>query len=117
MENNLSKLISIRIEGLMREIDKINSVIFSLADTQRELAWGLNEHYLELNKQIVAEAIRLIGAEGLEYHVQRVARIPGNCSLFLLRDGTVFPKQQKYDIHRIMGERIIFVYETDNKKY
>ena len=45
-----------------------------------------------------------------------VARIPGNCSLFLLRDGTVFPKEQKDAIHRIMGEKINFVYETDNKK-
>ena len=116
IENNLRILIETRIEGLMDEMDKINSVIFCLADAQRELAWGLNEHYLQLNKQIVDETIRLIGAEGLEYHVSMVARIPGNCSLFLLRDGTVFPKEQKDAIHRIMGEKINFVYETDNKK-
>ena len=47
---------------------------FRLADTQRELAWGLNEHQLEMNGQIVTEGIRLIGAEGLQYHVQSVAR-------------------------------------------
>lgn len=34
MKKNLDSLISIRIEGLMREMDKINSVIFRLADTQ-----------------------------------------------------------------------------------
>ncbi|WP_333657125.1 GTPase domain-containing protein [Tissierella praeacuta] len=116
MEDNLNSLISVRIEGLMQEMDRINSVIFRLADTQRELAWELNKHLLELNKQIVTEAIRLIGAEGLEYHIQSVARIPGNSSLFLLRNGTVFPKEQRNDIYKIMGERIGFVYETDNKK-
>ncbi len=116
MEDDLNSLISVRIEGLMQEIDKINSVIFRLADTQRELAWELNEHLLELNKQIVSEAIRLIGAEGLEYHVQSVARIPGNSSLFLLRDGTVFPKEQLDNIYKITGERISFVYDTDSKR-
>ena len=116
MEKNLDSLVSVRIEGLMREMDKINSVIFKLADTQRELSWGLNEHLLELNKQIVTEAIRLIGAEGLEYHVQSVARIPGNTSFILLKNGTVFPKEQRDGLYRLMAERIHFVYETENMK-
>ena len=116
MEKNLDSLVSVRIEGLMREMDKINSVIFKLADTQRELSWGLNEHLLELNKQIVTEAIRLIGAEGLEYHVQSVARIPGNTSFILLKNGTVFPNEQRDGLYRLMAERIHFVYETENMK-
>ena len=116
MEDNLNSLISVRIEDLMREIDKINSVIFELADTQRELAWNLNEHLLELNRQIVSETIRLIGAEESDYHIKSVARIPGNSSLFLLRDGSVFPEEQRDKIYKIMGERIYFIHETNSKK-
>lgn len=116
MKKNLDSLISIRIEGLMREMDKINSVIFRLADTQRELAWALNEHLIELNGQIITEAIKLIGAEGLEWHIQSVARIPGNSSLIMLRDGTVFPKEQRDELYKMMSERINFVYESDSKK-
>lgn len=116
MEDDLNSLISVRIEDLMREIDKINSVIFELADTQRELAWNLNEHLLELNRQIVSETIRLIGAEESDYHIKSVARIPGNSSLFLLRDGSVFPEEQRDKIYKIMGERIYFVHETKSKK-
>ncbi len=116
MEKNLDSLVSMRIVGLMREMDKINSVIFRLADTQRELAWGLNEHLLELNNQILTEAIKIIGAEGLEWHVQSVARIPGNISLIMLRDGKVFPKEQRDDLYKLMSERINFVNETENKK-
>ena len=116
MQKNLDSLVSVRIEGLMMEIDKINSVIFRLADTQKELAWGLNNHMLELNNQILTEAIRLIGAEGLQYHVQSVARIPGNTSLLLLNDGTVFPKEQKEELYKLMSERIGFVYNSENKK-
>ncbi len=116
MNKNLDLLVSVRIEGLMVEMDKINSVIFRLADTQRELAWGLNTHMLELNNQILKEAIRLIGADGLQYHVQSVARIPGNKSLILLNSGTVFPNEQKEKLYRIMAERIGFVYYSDNKR-
>lgn len=116
MEEKLDSLISVRIEGLQHEMDKINSVIFKLADTQRELAWGLNEHLLELNGQIVAEAIKLIGAEGLECNVQSVARIPGNTSLILLRNKTVFPNEQRDELHKLMAEQINFVHENGNKK-
>lgn len=40
MEKNLKSLVSVRIDGLLRDMDNINTVIFRLADTQRELAWG-----------------------------------------------------------------------------
>lgn len=116
MNKNLDSLVYVRIEGLMTEMDKINSVIFRLADTQKELAWDLNDHTLELNSQILTEAIRLIGAEGLQYHVQSVARIPGNTTLILLNDGTVFPKEQKEGLYRLMSEQIGFVYDSDNKR-
>ena len=116
MNKNLDTLVSVKIEGLMAEMDKINSVIFRLADTQKELAWGLNDHMLELSSQIMTEAIRLIGAEGLQNNIQSVARIPGNTSLILLNDGTVFPKEQKEDLYRLMAERIGFVYYSDNKR-
>ena len=116
MEKNLNTLVSVRIDGLLKEIDKINAVIFSLADTQKELAWGLNNRLMELSKQLMTEAIRLIGAEGLEYHVQEVARIPGNTSLILLNDGTVFPKEQRDGLYKLMSERIGFIYYSDSKK-
>lgn len=116
MQKNLDSLVFVRIEGVMTEMDNINSVIFRLADTQKELAWGLNNHMLELNNQIMTEAIRLIGAEGLQYHVQSVSRIPGNTSLILLSDGTVFPKEQKEELYKLMAERIGFVYDSDNKR-
>lgn len=116
MENNLNTLVSVRIDGLLRDMNNINTVIFKLADTQRELTWGLNKHLLEMNNQLVTEGIIMIGAEGLQYHIQAVARIPGNTSLIMLRDGDVFPQEQKEALHKLMGERIHFVYETDNKK-
>ena len=116
LENNLDTLISVRIEGLMQEMDKINSVVFRLADTQRELTWGLNEHLLELYKQIITEALKLIGTDDLKKYIKSVARVPGNSSLFMIDDGFVFPQKRRDELYELISEKIYFVYETENKK-
>lgn len=116
MLKNLDSLIEARVTSLLQEMDRINAVIFKLADTQKELAWSLNANLLELNRQIVTEAIRLIGAEGLEWHLKEVARIPGNTVLIMLDDGKVFPKEQRDLLHRLMSEFIGFVYYSEDKK-
>jgi GTP-binding protein EngB required for normal cell division len=116
MLKNFTSLIDVRIESLLKELDRMNAVVFKLADTQKDLAWNLDNHLLELNSQIVTEAIKLIGAEGLEYHIQEVARVPGNAVMFMLNDGTFFPEEQKKLLHKLMSESIGFVYYSDSKR-
>ena len=116
MKKNLDLLVSTRIEELMKEMDKINSVIFRLADTQKDLAWELNSHLLELNQQILSEAIHLIDADSSLDYVKSVARVPGNTSMILLYDGTVFPPEQREKLRKLMAERIPFAYDSENKK-
>lgn len=116
MLKNLDTLVSVRINGLLGEMDKINSVIFRLADMQKKLAWGLNDHLMVLNSRILEEAIKLIGADGLQYHVLAVARIPGNVSMIKLADGTVFPREQTEGLYHLMSERVNFIYGSDNMK-
>ena len=116
MERNLASLISAKIDSLIGEMKKIDSVIFNLADTQKDLAWELDNRLMELNGLLLKEAIRLIGAEGLQYHVLATARIPGSTSLVLLNEGTAFPAKQVDDLNKLMTEKIGFVYDTNNKK-
>ena len=116
MLKNFDSLIDVRVESLLKELDRMNSVVFRLADTQKELAWKLDDHLLELNSQIVNEAIKMIGAEGLEYHIVETARVPGNSVVFMLNDGSYFPDEQKEQLNRMMSENIAFVYGTDNKR-
>lgn len=116
MKKNFDRLIEARINMLIKEMDRMNSVIFKLSDTQKELAWKLNVRLLELNKQIVSEAIKLIGAEGLEWWIVEVARIPGNAVLLQLDDGKKFPDEQKQQLQRLMSEYIAFVYYSEDKR-
>lgn len=115
MDNRFSSLVNGTINSLLREMDKVNSVVFDLADTQRKLAWGLNERLLELNNQILYEAMRMLDAEDIDETIQSVARIPGNTTLIMLHKGTIFPNELKDKLYHLMGERISFVKETENK--
>lgn len=114
--HHLDSMISKSITPVITDLEKLNTVIFSLADTQRELAWDLNKHLLVLNKSILTEAIRLIGAEGLQYHVQSVARIPGNTVSILPDNVFAFTEELKEDLYNLMDERIWFAEESNNKK-
>lgn len=116
MNKSLDVLMKQRVQELLSEIDKINSVIFGLADTQRDLAWELNDHLLGLNREIVFEALKLVSAEELSSDIVGVARIPGNSSLFLLRDGALFPEDKRNEVYKMMAERINFVFDTSDKK-
>ena len=80
MIKNFDSLISARVTQLSDNMNHIISTVFSLADTQKELAWKLNSHLMELNTDILTEAIKMVGAEGLQYHILSVAKVPGNMS-------------------------------------
>ena len=113
---NFDILLSKKINALMKEMVRMNSVVFRLADIQKSLAWRLDEHLLELNLQFISEALKMINADGLQYHILEVARIPGNAVVLMLNDGTVFPVEQKTLLKSLISENIGFVYNSDSKR-
>lgn len=116
MKRYLEQIISSRIEPVLKEMDALNKMVFSLADTQQLLVWNLNERLLALNRQMVDEAINIIECEELKAYFSAVARIPGNTSLLLLSDGVRFPKEGRQKLYELMSERIDFVYEATSEK-
>ena len=116
IEHAFNRRIISTIDTFTKEIDKITSIVFQLADTQKELAWKLDDHLLELNSNILEKGSNLIGASTLSNNYSRVARIPGNTSFLLLDDGMSISKEEKEDMHRLMSEIIAYNYDTDNKK-
>ena len=116
LHKNVASLVRERNDSVLQELTRIDSVLFRLADTQKDLAWALDDHLLELNTCLVKEAIRIIGAEGLEYHIQSVARIPGAAMTFILNDKTVFPEEQRQRLTTLTGEYIGFAFNSPYKR-
>lgn len=115
MKKNLELLVQKRIDAVLRELTRIDTVLRKLAATQRKLSWQLDENILELSHQMVREAIGLIGAKELEFHVLSVARIPGTAMTFLLNGGTVFPDEQLKQLTKLTGEFIYFAVDSPDK--
>ena len=116
LNENFDSLISKRIDVLINEIERIDSVVFRLADTQKKLAWDIDEHFLELNYKLIAEALKLIEAEDIQYQILSVARIPGSAVTFMLKDKTLFPYEQTVSLTKLISEKIRFIYNTDSKR-
>lgn len=116
MLKNFSKLIDVRVMSLIKELERIHSVVYRLAGTQRRLAWSLDSHLLSLNKQIIHEAIRLTDTDCSIDSIIEVARIPGNASVFMLKDGTIISEEQKEQLRNLMNETIDFAYDNDGRK-
>ena len=115
MKKNLELLVQKRIDAVLQELTRIDTVLRKLANTQRKMSWQLDENILELNQKMVKEAIELIGAKGLEFHVISVARIPGAAMTFLINDGTVFPDEQLKQLTKLTGESIHFAVDSPDR--
>ena len=83
-----------------------------MADTQKKLAWDIDEHFLELNYKLIAEALKLIEAEDIQYQILSVARIPGSAVTFMLKDKTLFPYEQTVSLTKLISEKIRFIYRS-----
>lgn len=115
MEEKLDELINSGIDELIKEFRRIHMVFKSLADIQRTLAEKIDVQILLINRLIVAEALKLIGADESLEIVLAVARIPGNTCELVLRDKTRFPNEHKGELYKIMSERIYYISEADSK--
>ena len=110
----LEALVSQKINDLIQEMDRIDSVVFRLADTQRALAWKLDEHLLELNRTIVTQAMNFVGSKLQENCIIKVARIPGSEIILLLNTGKRVPKKSTESVSELMSETIRCVYCSDD---
>ena len=112
----LEALITKRMDALIMEMSRIDSVVFRLADTQRGLAWKLNDHLLELNYKTVSEAMRFIGVEDSEYSIMSVARIPGTENILCLDNERTFSEDLTKQMAELMSERISTIDRDDKKE-
>lgn len=116
MTKSLKDLVNKRLISMCHELQKMVTVLFGLSNTQKVLAWQLNKGLLATNKALINESIILIGANGMQYHVDSVARIPGISILICLNPYTRFPDDVTQALTSSIGEKIHFVIYNENKR-
>ncbi len=97
-------------------MNDVVSSLFALSQVQHTFAKQLNSKLMETNRLVITEALAYEGYEGLEYHINRIARIPGYAVMIVLDDGKRFPDDAKYALRNLLKEQIWFVFQKDNLK-
>ena len=115
MKSEFGKVIQKVKDIYIKELDSLYIIILDLVELQKSLVWKINSHILEINKSLIIEVIKLVGAEDIQFHLKEIARIPGNiCILNLSKDG-LFSKDEKKYIRNLMGETVYFINNYDDK--
>ena len=116
MDRSFQNIISDRLERLIIELERMKDLIFQLANVQRNLAWELNKHILEANESYITEGLRYIGADGMQYHIYEIGRIPGSAVVIVLEIGRVFPLQELRALKKLLPENVSVIKRVDNKE-
>lgn len=111
-----TKLIKTRVDSLIKELIRIDSVLFGLADTQKKLAWYLDTNLLNLNVELVKEALHFFESEDQIQLIRTVARVPGFALTFVLDSNVYLQAATLEKLTELMGEDINCILDSSNKK-
>lgn len=123
LERNLQKqlgnwfrheLLGKELYAYIGDLIAVTSGLFDLADSQRRLAWTLNDRQKNLGKVLTKEALGHLKAEELLGTITDVARVPGFATMFLIKPSTIFPDSVRSELERLLGEHIWFAVDTHN---
>jgi hypothetical protein len=124
MEHNLrqqfgdwfhQELIGKQVNVLLNDLKTVTSGLFELADAQRELAWTLNDRQKAFGLKLVEEALSQLNAKNVRKMILDIARVPGFATMFLIPPNTNFPNWVRINLERMLGEKIWFVIDTENR--
>ena len=124
MERNLQKklyfwfyqeLLNKQVKVLLQELQVVIADVLKLADRQRDLAWRINKQQKELHRTLLNKALEQILNKDNEDLILDIARVPGLAIMFLINRKTIFPEDVRKDLEKLLGEKVWFVIDTDNK--
>lgn len=67
-----------------------------------------------INHTTITEALCYSGFQGLEWHIEGIARIPGHAVMIVLGDGKRFPEDAVKSLRNILKERVWFIFQNEN---
>lgn len=118
LEKNLDRLIEGKIDLVLNELTKIETVMESLANTQDELADSLREELRSLNMTFTGKiASAVFGKENNNYmsNIVTSARIPGVCTLLVETEKGAVSDDFRTRLSDLISEDIRFVTAGDDK--
>lgn len=101
------ELLGNQIEVLLNDLRAVETGLFEFADTQRKLAWTLNDLQKMLGRALVDEVLAQLKSENLKRSIKDIARVPGFSTMFEIRPDMIFLDHLRDRIERLLGEQIM----------
>ena len=101
------ELLSKHVFVPLDDLGKVTDVLFDLADTQRELAWTLNNQQRELGKILINKALGHLNSTYLQEYIVDVARIPFFATMLIVVPNTTFPDDVHANMEELLGTKVI----------
>ena len=115
LEQNLDKLVKNKLDKVVREFEKIEAVISSLASSQTSLCNELGSQLLSLNATMTSEFALVTGGSVVVPSALKVARIPGVCMALVFDKDVSVSVEQTAHMSSILSEEVIVVTDTGDE--
>ena len=115
LEQNLDKLVKNKLDKVVREFEKIEAVISSLASSQTSLCNELGSQLLSLNATMTSEFALVTGGSVVVPSALKVARIPGVCMALVFDKDVPVSAEQTAHMSSILSEEVIVVTDTGDE--
>ena len=93
----------------------MSEVVAGLASTQNTLAWRLGGTLKKLHRQLLQEALDLLGSPALSMRIHDAAMVPGAECAIVLAPNVTFPADKRQSLSDLLGARVLFYIYTDDR--
>ena len=114
LEKSLRELLD-KLNQLAEDLSGVSEVIAGLAATQNSLAWQLGGTLKKLYRQLLQEALTLIGSGSLSMRIHDAAMVPGAECAVVLAPNVTFPEGKRQALSDLLGCRVLFYIYSDDR--
>lgn len=114
MKKQCESMLSQQIDSLLKELNRVIQVISNLSRVQSQLAWQINGHVLDINRQLLHSALDVLQCRE-PINDLKVARLPGNICIVILPEGAEYTSRFKTKLSKLMSESIHFIAYSEDK--
>lgn len=114
MKKQCESMLSQQIDSLLKELNRVIQVISNLSRVQSQLAWQINGHVLDINRQLLHSGLDVLQCRE-PINDLKVARLPGNICIVILPEGAEYTSRFKTKLSKLMSESIHFIAYSEDK--